>query len=103
MMITSRENIFHWATSPARVNLGGPVGLNGKLKEMMGCGVSKVTIYQPEPGHGEKKLKKYYQLGHQPGPVQPGLPRGPRWTMMDSGLSAEISLNFQLEFEQISH
>ena len=44
------------------------LGLNGQSKEMMGCGVSKVTIYHPEPENDQKKSKKYFSVGHWPGP-----------------------------------
>ena len=57
----------------------GPVGPEWPLKENMGSGVSKITIYHPEPKNDDKKSRKYFSLGHQPGPGQPGWPSGPEW------------------------
>ena len=58
VMRKSRKNIFHLASGPAWVNLGGPVGLNGQPKETLGCGVSKVINYHPEPEYDDKMFKK---------------------------------------------
>ena len=49
-MRNSQKNVIV-PTGLARVNPVSPVGLNGQSKERMGCGVSKVIIFHPEPNY----------------------------------------------------
>ena len=64
MIIRSRKNIFHVRPGPARPEPGGPVGLNCQSKEMMDCGVSKATIYHPEPDYDDRSQKIGPPAGH---------------------------------------
>ena len=74
---------------------------------MMGYGVSKVTIYHPEPKHGEKKSTKYFSLGHQPSPGQPGWPSGPEWSIKGKdelwGMKSHQNPTMMITIEAVSN
>ena len=53
MMIKSQKMYFSLGHRPGPGAPGGPVGLNGQLKEIIGCGLPKCSAFQPGPKYDD--------------------------------------------------